>query len=83
MSPTTVRASEPEASRQGSARRIARGIVFCFTLLFVVAALVISTALVIYTAYLHDPKNGVFALIFAILSAQVALNWLLWRGDEE
>jgi hypothetical protein len=22
-------------------------------------------------------------LLFAILSAQIALNWLLWRDDEE
>jgi hypothetical protein len=53
------------------------------TLLFVLAALGISSALVVYTAWIHDLRNGLFALLFAILSAQIALNWLLWRDDEE
>jgi hypothetical protein len=53
------------------------------TLLFVIAALVISSALVVYTAWIHDLRNGLFALLFAILSSQIALNWLLWKDDED
>jgi hypothetical protein len=53
------------------------------TLFFVIAALVISSALVVYTAWLHQLGNGIFALLFAILSAQIALNWLLWKDDED
>jgi hypothetical protein len=78
-----ARAEHPENSRNDSGRRAARGFVFGVTLFVVLAALVVSIALVVYTAYLHDLWNGGFALIFAVLSAQVALNWLLWRDDEE
>ena len=64
-------------------RRAFRVRVLGVTLLFVLAALVVSSALVVYTAWIHDLRNGLFALLFAILSAQIALNWLLWRDDEE
>lgn len=64
-------------------RRVLRGVVLAVTLLFVLAALCISSALVVYTAWLHDLRNGVFALLFAVLSAQIALNWVLWSGDEQ
>ncbi len=67
----------------GFLRRAFRALVLGFTLLFVVAALAVSSALVVYTAWLHDLRNGLFALLFAILSAQIALNWLLWKDDEE
>ena len=53
------------------------------TLLFVLAALSVSSALVVYTAWLHHLREGAFALLFAVLSAQIALNWLLWREDED
>jgi hypothetical protein len=72
------------ASRPTSvARRAFRALVLGITLLFVVAALAVSSALVVYTAWIHDLRNGLFALLFAILSAQIALNWLLWRDDED
>jgi hypothetical protein len=64
-------------------RRTLRGLVLGVTLLFVITALVISSALVVYTAWIHDLRNGLFALLFAILSAQIALNWLLWKDDED
>ena len=67
----------------GPVRRALRAIVLGTTLLFVIAALAISSALVVYTAWLHDLRNGLFALLFAILSSQIALNWLLWKDDEE
>ncbi len=63
--------------------RAIRALVLGLTLLFVIAALAVSSALVVYTAWIHDLRNGLFALLFAILSAQIALNWLLWRDDEE
>lgn len=68
---------------EGTVRWALRGVVLGITLLFVLAALVISSALVVYTAWLHDLRNGVFALLFAVLSAQIALNWILWREDDE
>jgi hypothetical protein len=49
----------------------------------VVAALAISSALVVYTAYRHDLQNGVFALLLAVLSAQIAVNWFVWKDEEE
>lgn len=52
------------------------------TLILVVLALVVSVSLVIYTAWVHDLNKGLFALLFAVLSAQIALNWLLWKEGE-
>ena len=82
LSPTT---EEPQSRVRtaGNVRRTLRLLVLGITLLFVLAALAISSALVVYTAWIHDLRNGLFALLFAILSAQIALNWLLWRDDEE
>ena len=82
MPPST---EEPrrETRPDGPVRRALRAIVLGTTLLFVIAALAISSALVVYTAWLHDLTNGIFALLFAILSAQIALNWLLWKDDED
>jgi hypothetical protein len=78
-------AEEPrrETGPDGPVQRALRAIVLGTTLLFVIAALGISSALVIYTAWLHDLRNGLFALLFAILSAQIALNWILWKDDED
>ena len=78
-------AEEPrrETGPDGTVRRALRVIVLGTTLLFVIAALAISSTLVVYTAWLHDIRNGLFALLFAVLSAQIALNWLLWKDDEE
>jgi hypothetical protein len=67
----------------GVVRRAFRALVLGITLLFVAAALAVSSALVVYTAWIHDLRNGLFALLFAILSAQIALNWLLWKDDED
>ena len=82
MSPSVEepRAGSPQG---GIIRRTFRTLVLGITLLFVLAALAVSSALVVYTAWIHDLRNGLFALLFAILSAQIALNWLLWRDDEE
>jgi urea transporter len=82
LSPTT---EEPQRRSRAdeTVRRAFRALVLGITLLFVLAALAISSALVVYTAWIHDLRNGLFALLFAILSAQIALNWLLWRDDEE
>ena len=70
--------------RQGGVvRRALRAAILGVTLLFVVAALAISCALVVYTAWRHDLRHGLFALLFAVLSAQIAMNWFLWKEDEE
>ncbi len=80
MSPSTA---QPQPHRPDSLiRRALRGAVLSITLVFVLAALLISSALVVYTAWLHQLQNGAFALLFAVLSAQIALNWILWSGDE-
>ncbi|MEJ7840399.1 MAG: hypothetical protein WKF95_01420 [Rubrobacter sp.] len=72
-----------EPRRDGPVRRVLRVAILGVTLLFVVAALAISCALVVYTAYRHDLQNGVFALLLAVLSAQIAINWFLWKDDED
>ena len=68
--------------RDGFVRRALRAVVLGITLLFVVSALTVSCALVVYTAWYHDFSDGLFALLFAVLSAQIALNWYLWKDDE-
>ena len=67
----------------GLVRRALRAVVLGITLLFVVSALTVSCALVVHTAWRHDFSHGLFALLFAVLSAQIALNWFLWKDDEE
>jgi hypothetical protein len=74
---------QDEPRREGAFRRALRVGILGVTLLFVVAALAISCALVVYTAYRHDLQNGVFALLLAVLSAQIAINWVLWKDEEE
>jgi hypothetical protein len=69
--------------RDGLVRRALRAVVLGVTLLFVVSALTVSCALVVHTAWRHDFSHGLFALLFAVLSAQIALNWFLWKDDEE
>ena len=72
-----------EPRRGGPIRRASRLAVLGVTPLFVVAALAISCALVVYTAWRHDLRHGLFALLFAVLSAQIAMNWFLWKDDED
>ena len=74
---------QDEPRREGAFRRVLRVGILGVTLLFVVAALAISCALVVYTAYRHDLQNGVFAILLAVLSAQIAINWFLWKDEEE
>jgi hypothetical protein len=75
----------PQSRRRqdGIVRRALRAVVLGVTLLFVVSALTVSCALVVYTAWRHDFSHGLFALLFAVLSAQIAMNWFLWKDDEE
>ena len=74
---------QSRARQEGLLKRALRATVLGVTLLFVVSALAVSCALVIYTAWRHDFTHGLFALLFAVLSAQIALNWFLWKDDEE
>ena len=69
--------------QEGILRRALRAVVLGITFLFVISALTVSCALVVYTAWTHDVGHGLFALLFAVLSAQIALNWFLWKDDEE
>jgi uncharacterized membrane protein YqjE len=80
---SALRASRESRPQEGLLRRAVRALVLGITLLFVLAALLISAALVVYTAWNHDLRRGAFALLFAVLSAQIALNWILWRDDED
>jgi hypothetical protein len=74
---------QSRASQEGFVRRALRAVVLGVTLLFVISSLAVSCALVVYTAWRHDFTHGLFALLFAVLSAQIALNWFLWKDDEE
>lgn len=59
--------------------RLSHRAVFAVTFLFVLVSVSVSTGLVIYTAWLHNLRDGLFALLFAVLSARLALSWCLWR----
>jgi hypothetical protein len=56
--------------------------VLALTFLCILAAVCVSAGLVVYTAWHHDLKNGLFALAFAILSARATLSWFLWRESD-
>ena len=58
-----------------------RGIVLVLTFLFMLAAVVASTGLVVYTAVRHDFADGLFALAFAVLCARAALSWFWWSSQ--
>ena len=66
---------------ESPAGRAARRTLLALTLLFVLAAVSVSTGLVAYTAWTHDLANGLFAILFAVLSAKAVLSWLAWQGD--
>ena len=71
-------------TRAESARgRAARRALIALTLLFVLAAVSVSTGLVAYTAWRGDLMDGLFAILFAVLSGKAALSWMLWRGGHE
>jgi hypothetical protein len=74
---------DPADRPAGLVRRAWRAGILGITLLFVVVALTVSCALVVYTAWRHDLSHGLFAVLFAVLSAQIAMNWFLWKDDEE
>jgi hypothetical protein len=57
--------------------------VLALTFLCTLAAVGVSVGLIVYTAWHHDLKNGLFSLAFATLSARATLSWFLWRNDEE
>jgi hypothetical protein len=56
--------------------------ILVLTYVFVSLSLAASSALVVYTAWNHDLKNGALALAFAVLSARVSMNWPLWKNEE-
>lgn len=62
--------------------RAAGRIALILTFLFVAAALIASSAFVVYTALIGDLQRGVFAILFATMSAQISLNWFRWRAQQ-
>ncbi len=70
--------ADPHEGNAGAPPRQA-GLMLVATFLFVLAAAVISTGLVVYTAWRHDLQDGLFALAFAVLSARAVLSWRLWH----
>ena len=77
MPEPATRAAETTGRR--ASRRPALG----FTLPLVLAATSVSAGLVVYAAWRHDLENGVFAVLFAMLSTKAALSWLAWsEGDD-
>jgi hypothetical protein len=71
-----------EVAPASNAPRTGLRIVLALTFLCILAAVCVSAGLVVYNAWHHDLKNGLFALAFAVLSARATLSWFLWRDDE-
>ena len=67
---------------EGQVRRDAGRATLALTLVFVLVAITVSTALVVYTAWLHDLENGPFAVLFGVLSAKATLSWLSWKDQD-
>lgn len=63
--------------------RAAGRVSLVLTFLFVAAALIASSAFVVYTALTEDLQRGVFAILFATMSAQISLNWFRWRAQQD
>ena len=75
--------AEPaRGEREGQGRRETGRVALALTLLFVLAAITVSTGLVVYTAWLHDLENGSFAVLFGVLSAKATLSWLAWKDQD-
>ncbi len=80
-------AYQREETSGSLARHVGQGLghklVLALTFFLALAAVSVSTGLVVYTAWLHDLKNGLFALAFAVLSAKMVLSWVLWRDSNQ
>ena len=75
--------AEPTPGDSGTQAQRATGRgTLVLTLLFVLAAIIVSAGLVVYTAWLHDLNNGPFAVLFAVLSAKATLSWLAWNDQD-
>jgi hypothetical protein len=69
--------------KESTSRNSGRTTMFALTLLPVLTAVFVSAGLVVYTAWHHDLKNGLFALAFAVLSSRAVLSWVLWRSSDQ
>jgi hypothetical protein len=67
-----------DAHRDLPSRRVGQKVLLAVSLLFVLAAVSVSTWLVAYTAWGHDLRGGLFALTCAVLGARAVLSWVLW-----
>ena len=68
---------------ENAADRASHRATLVLALLFVLAAVSVSTGLVVYTGWLHDLKDGPFAVLFAVLSTKAALSWLAWKDQDD
>lgn len=75
-------AAPARGDAESQAEPVPRRATLVLTFLFVLAAISVSAGLVIYTAWLHDLKDGPFAVLFAVLSAKAALSWLAWNEQD-
>ena len=73
----------PESNAPSAESRTGLSFVLALTFLCILAAVCVSAGLVVYTAWHHDLKNGLFALAFAVLSARATLSWFLWRESDQ
>jgi len=85
LTPATPRnGAEREGAAEGpdASGAALNKLVLGLTFLFVLLSLAASSSLVVFTAWTHDLRNGAFALAFAVVSARVAMNWLVWKDEE-
>lgn len=65
----------PDGSRRPGRSQLA----LVLTLICVLAAVAVSSLLLVYTAWRHELWNGLFAIVFAVLSSKAGLLWFGWR----
>lgn len=71
-------ATEAPETHEAAIHKLVLALIF----FFVPLSLAASVALVVYTAWIHDLRNGAFALAFAVASSRIAMSFLVWENEE-
>ncbi|MBA2691650.1 MAG: hypothetical protein H0U65_04035 [Rubrobacter sp.] len=73
----------PEENNSEAPRRALHSLVLGLTFPFAIPALAAASALIVHTVWTRGLENGAFALAVAVATARIAMNWLVWKDEEE
>jgi uncharacterized membrane protein YqjE len=71
----------PEENNSEAPRRALHSLVLGLTFPFAILALAAASALIVHTVWTRGLENGAFAV--AVATARIAMNWLVWKDEEE